>query len=102
MSFSFGDFLKSFSLALIDRFYGVGCHVQHYFIVGFFFALKVDKYLQNMCNRSVFGYVSLGDCQAKSSQTDRHKVIELVDGYKMRFRSIQIRSTGFRACDNKN
>jgi hypothetical protein len=23
------------------------------------------------CNRSVFGYVSLGGCQAKSSQTDR-------------------------------
>ena len=53
---------------------------------------------------SVFGYVSLGRCQAKSSQTDRHKVIELVDdGYKMRFRHIQVRqSTGIRACGNKN
>ena len=26
------------------------------------------------CNRSVFGYVSLGGCQAKSSQTDRHRI----------------------------
>jgi len=34
-------------------------------------------------------------------QTDRHKVIELVDdGYKMRFRHIQVRSTGIRACGN--
>ena len=31
----------------------------------------------------------LDGCQAKSSQTDRHKVIELIeDGYKMRFRHI--------------
>jgi hypothetical protein len=36
-------------------------------------------------------------------QTDRHKVTELVDdGYKMRFRHIQVRSTGIRACGNKN
>ena len=56
-----------------------------------------------MCNRSVFGYVSLGGCQAKSSQTDRHKVTELVDdGYKIRFRHTQVRSTGIRACGNKN
>jgi hypothetical protein len=26
------------------------------------------------CNRSVFGYVSLGGCQSKSSQTDRHRI----------------------------
>ena len=26
------------------------------------------------CNRSVFGYDSLGGCQAKSSQTDRHRI----------------------------
>ena len=26
------------------------------------------------CNMSVFGYVSLGGCQAKSSQTDRHRI----------------------------
>ena len=39
----------------------------------------------------------------KSSRTDRHTVIELVDdGYKMRFRHIQGRSTGIRACGNKN
>jgi hypothetical protein len=45
----------------------------------------------------------LGGCQAKSSQTERHKVIELVDdGYKMRFRHIQVRSTGIRACGNKD
>jgi hypothetical protein len=51
----------------------------------------------------VFGYVSPGGCQAKSSRTDRHTVIELVDdGYKMRFRHIQGRSTGIRACGNKN
>jgi hypothetical protein len=37
-------------------------------------------------------------------QTDRqYQVIELVDdGYKMRFRHIQVRSTGIRACGNKN
>ena len=26
------------------------------------------------CNRSMFGYVSLGGCHAKSSQTDRHRI----------------------------
>jgi hypothetical protein len=26
------------------------------------------------CDRRVFGYVSLGGCQAKSSQTDRHRI----------------------------
>ena len=42
--------------------------------------------------------------QKAHRQTDRHKVIELVDdGYKMRFRHIQVRqSTGIRACGNKN
>jgi hypothetical protein len=83
------------------------------------------------CNMNVFGYVSLGSCQAKSSQTDRHriksytfsifqtsklyssetypntfmlqKVIELVDdGYKMRFKHIQVCSTGIRAYGNRN
>ena len=45
----------------------------------------------------------LGGCRAKSSQTDRHKVIELVDdGYKTRSRHIQVRSTEIRACGNKN
>ena len=39
--------------------------------------------------------------QKARAQTD--KVIELVDdGYKMRFRHIQVRSTGIRACGNKN
>jgi len=42
-------------------------------------------------------------CQEIRSQTDRHKVIEGVDdGYKMRFRHIQVRSTGIRACGHKN
>ena len=40
--------------------------------------------------------------QQAHRQTDRHKVTELVDdGYKMRFRHIQVRSTGIRACGNK-
>ena len=39
--------------------------------------------------------------QKARAQTD--KVIELVDdGYKMRFRHIKVRSTGIRACGNKN
>ena len=65
-----------------------------------------------MCNRSVFGYIffllgglprnTLTDRQT-DRQTDRHKVIELVDDvYKMRFTHIQVRSTGIRACGNKN
>jgi hypothetical protein len=41
--------------------------------------------------------------QKAQRQTDRHKMIELVDdGYKMRFRHIQVHSTGIRACGNKN